>query len=90
MDIRTAQTTGQSGAVRWFSTSSRASVVSAATTDSSTRVAAKNCASVIPLKPRRPLCHGPESSFVLSHVTNRSAAYQPPRSISARKFRVLL
>ena len=48
MDIRTAQTTGTLGAVRWLSTSRFLPVVSDATTLRSLPVASCSCSSVMP------------------------------------------
>ena len=85
--MRAAHTTGRSGAVRWFSSSMRDQVVSAATSVISTPVAAKNCFSVL-----APSCRGWPSistSFSLCFIqsTKGSAENQPPRSTNEKRWR---
>ena len=78
--MRAAHTTGRSGAVRWFSSSMRDQVVSAATSVISTLVAAKNCSNV--LAPSSLGFPSISTSFSLRSIqtTKGSAENQPPRS----------
>ena len=87
--MRAAQATGQSGAVRWFSSNMRAEVVSAATSVISTCVASKNSCSVSLPNPRGAPSPGASSSLRSIQATNGSAEYHPPRSTKEKRWRPL-